>query len=201
MPGLLLQLVHQFGAFGVAAGAALEGEAAVTLGGVLSRQGLFNPVACALAACLGSFLADQLVFWLAASRRESQFVRKIAARPAFARALGWIERRPALFCIAFRFIYGLRIAGPAALGFSRVRFRTFVPLNLISAAVWGATFTFIGYRFGLVAENALAKVLHTRHLAIEASGALAVIMAGLIVVHLRRGRSAPDAPPGGTPER
>lgn len=43
---------------GVGAGAALEGEAAVTLGGVLARQGLFSPVACAVAAKLGSFAAD-----------------------------------------------------------------------------------------------------------------------------------------------
>lgn len=192
MSGLVHHMVHQFGALGVAAGAALEGETAVTVGGVLARQGFFNPIACAVAACFGSFLADQLVFWLAASRRQSAFVRKISAKPAFARALGWIERKPALFCIAFRFIYGLRIAGPAALGFSRVRFRTFVPLNLLSAAVWGATFTYVGYRFGRVFENALARLLHTRHLAVELGVALAFAALVGVVVYLRRSERAED---------
>ena len=36
MTGILMELVHRFGALGVGAGAALEGEAAVTLGGVLA---------------------------------------------------------------------------------------------------------------------------------------------------------------------
>ena len=190
MTGILMELVHRFGALGVGAGAALEGEAAVTLGGVLARQGLFSPIACGASACLGSFLADQLVFWLAASRRETPLLRKITEKRAFARALGWVDRNAVLFCLAFRFIYGLRIAGPAALGISHVRFRVFVPLNFLSAAVWASVFTFVGFRFGMVFRNVIAKALHTPHLAVELGGAVAVALVAVLAAYLWRDNGA-----------
>lgn len=136
------------------------------------------------------------MFWLAASRRESAFVRKITAKRAFGRALRWIDENTLLFCFAFRFIYGLRIAGPAALGVSRVRFRVFVPLNLISAVLWGTVFTFVGYHFGRVFENALGALLPSPHLAVEAGVALAIVLLGGIATYLWRERQ--NAPPDST---
>jgi len=172
--------IHRFGPLGVGIGAALEGETAVVLGGVAARDGLFNPVGGALAACVGSFLADQLVFW--ASRHESHrpFVRERLGMPAVARALGFLERHPRLFCFGFRFVYGFRIAGPAAVGISAVPARTFVVLNAVSAALWGASFTFVGYRFGPALLETLRPLRHIPHLAVEL-GVAAVVLAGLAI--------------------
>lgn len=81
-----------------------------------------------------------------------------------------------------RFLWGLRIALPLALGMSRVRTARFLALNLVSALLWAPVVATLGYAFGaalaahpqlleryelvamiLVAAVALlARVLHRR---------------------------------------
>jgi len=180
----LTTLVHRLGPAGVGLGAALEGETAVVIGGAAARHGLFSPVAAGLAAWAGSFLADQLVFWLAREQRHRSFVERLAAQPKVSRALALIDRHPVPFCCLFRFVYGFRIAGPAAVGFSRVAGRLFVLCNAVSAAVWAALFTFAGYRFGPALLSALRPLLHLPHIWVE----LAVFALALATIWLTRAR-------------
>jgi len=182
---VLNHLIRQLGPLGVALGAALEGETAVALGGVAARSGLFSPVLSAVAASIGSFLADQLVFWMARRERHRPFVRDRLERPAIGRALRFLERHPRLFCFGFRFVYGFRIAGPAAVGISGVPARTFVVLNALSAGAWGAIFTFVGYRFGEAVLDAVRPLVHIPHLALE----LGLFAALLIAVMMWTRRS------------
>ena len=163
MHAFLFRLVHGFGAVGVGLGAGLEGETAVVLGGLAARHGAFSPVAAALAAWLGAFLADQIFFGFGRWQRDGRLVARVAAKPAFARALGLIDRHPLPFCLAFRFVYGFRVAGPVAIGVSHVSARLFLALNLLMAAVWAALFTFVGFRFGHVAEQWARRLLTPGH--------------------------------------
>ena len=162
----LAELVHHFGSIGVGLGAGLEGETAVVVGGIAAHHGLFSPISAWIAAWLGSFIADQCFFLLGRWRRETRWVRAIAAKPVFGRAIGMIERFPIIFCIVFRFIYGMRVAGPIAIGLSRVRVRLFLLLNFVSAGVWAVTFTALGYFFGHAVERLLEKLLSPAHIAI-----------------------------------
>ncbi len=141
-------LFEHYGAVAIALGAGLEGEAAVTAGGFLAHRGLIDPRLAALSAFVGSLAVDQLLFLSSRFHRERAYLQRFLQRRAVARALGLIERRPILFCIVFRFLYGLRIAGPLAIGGSTVPVRRFFPLNVISAAIWAMTFTYLGFRFG-----------------------------------------------------
>lgn len=152
------QLIRVYGAFAIFLGAALEGEAAVTTGGYLAHRHLVDPFWAAAAAFAGSFMADQIVFHFARYHREHRWIQNIRRRPAFARALGFIERRPVAFCMAFRFIYGMRTAGPIAIGVSNVPTRRFVLLNAFSAAIWASIFTFIGFRFGKAFEMLVTRI-------------------------------------------
>ncbi|HET9629176.1 MAG TPA: DedA family protein [Novosphingobium sp.] len=183
--GLLVSLVHRLGVIGVALGAGLEGETAVVLGGTAAQRGLFSPIACAVAAWLGSFLADQFVFWLSREQRQRPFVQKLAGQPRVGRALGVIDRHPWLFCFGFRFVYGFRIAGPAAVGLSAVPGRVFVGWNALSAAVWAAVFTFMGYRFGDALLAAVRPLLHLPHIGVEL-GVVAVVLALLWIGRAKR---------------
>lgn len=149
-------LIRIYGGLAVFLGAALEGEAAVTTGGFLAHRGLIDPYLAFACAFAGSLFADQIVFFLARYHRENRWIGRVRKRPAFARAIHFIETRPRLFCTAFRFIYGMRIAGPIAIGLSQVPTRQFVLLNAMSAALWAAIFTTIGYRFGNVFERILS---------------------------------------------
>jgi len=179
---LLSLLIHRLGPLGVGLGAALEGETAVVIGGALARHGLFHPVAGGLAAWAGSFLADQVVFWVSRRERRRPFVRRLTEKPAVVRAFELIERWPRLFSFGFRFLYGFRIAGPAAAGLSTIPARLFLVLNALSAALWASLFTFAGYRFGPAVVHALRRLLYVPHLGVElaifALAATALLFAG-----------------------
>lgn len=186
MHHLIGHLIHTLGVFGVALAAGLEGETAVVIGGALARHGLFPMPAAAVAAALGSFVADQIFFALGRGGREGRLVQRVRAKPVFARALTLIERHPVAFCLAFRFVYGFRVAGPVAIGVSAVPTRTFVALNLLSASVWGALFTWLGWRFGRAFERVVAMLLTPAHIA----AAIAVVALALLAFLLWRRRRA-----------
>ena len=144
----LIAFVQHYGLAALFLGAGLEGEAAVVAGGLLAHQGLFGLPGACVASAAGSFAADQA--WFAAGRRlrDRAWVKHVMAKPAFARARGALERRPIGFIFAFRFIYGLRTISPVAIGSAGIRPRLFLAVNAVAAAVWGTTFSVVGYLFG-----------------------------------------------------
>jgi membrane protein DedA with SNARE-associated domain len=148
-------VVARYGLAALFLGAGLEGETAVITGGLLAHEGLLSLPGAAACAVLGSFAADQLFFAAGRRYRDRPIVRNVMRRPAFARALRLLERRPVGFILAFRFVYGFRTVSPVAVGTSQVPTATFVPLNLLAATIWGLLFTGIGYLFG----NGLADLL------------------------------------------
>lgn len=81
----LEQLVSDYGAFGLFAGAGLEGETVAMLGGVLAHRGLLDFWTAVLAVAAGSFLTDQIFFLAGRRFRNSSWVRKLQAGPAGAR--------------------------------------------------------------------------------------------------------------------
>lgn len=167
-----------FGPFAIALGAAFEGQTAVIAGGVMARQQILSPAVVVLAAALGSGILDYLLFVLGRGFRHTRWVKKAAAKPAFDRALVLIERYPAGFILSFRFLYGLRAAGPVAVGVSGVSTRKFAVLNAIAAGLWAGVFVALGYAFGPAVMRLLQEIL--AHAAPVAAGAaLAAVVAGL----------------------
>jgi membrane protein DedA with SNARE-associated domain len=181
-------IVARYGLAALFLGAGLEGEAAVVTGGLLAHRGLFPLWAAMLVAASGSFTADQLWFLIGRRFRSSARVRRAQLRPAFAKALAMFERHPVGFIFAFRFIYGFRTISPIAIGTTQVSPRLFVAVNLVSAIVWGAAFTAIGYLFGHGFARLLGRSLpSTPVLVAIVAGVLALL--GLVYV-LRRKRAA-----------
>ena len=80
--------------------------------------------------------------------------------------------------LSVRFLYGLRTAGPIALGALGVPRWKFVLLNLLSAALWATAFALLGYQFG----NALQWWLQDLR-AVE-EGVLIVLLLAAVVVPL-----------------
>jgi membrane protein DedA with SNARE-associated domain len=166
-------LVTRYGLLAIFAGAGVEGEAVVLTGGILARRGLLDPWAVAAAAAVGSWIVDQLWFWIGRAFRDRPWIERIKARPAFARAVRLLERYPVGFIFLFRFIYGLRTVSPIAIGLSKVRSRTFIPLNALAAAIWGPLVAWAGYGFGAALEPLLARFK---------AGALWVVIAAAILI-------------------
>ena len=176
-------LLARYGLPALFLGAGLEGETVVVAGGLMAHAGLVSLPAAMAAAAAGSCLADQLFFLIGRRFREHRLVHWIKAKPAFARAMAWLERYPIGFIFAFRFLYGLRTVSPFAIGTTQVATRTFVMVNIVAAIVWGVTFTAIGYAFGHRFEAWMARVRPSGHTILLV---VAGIVAAAVLAHIGR---------------
>jgi membrane protein DedA with SNARE-associated domain len=166
-------IVARYGLLAVFLGAGIEGEAVVLTAGVLAHRGLLPIWGVAIAASIGSCFADQLWFWMARHYRHARWVERATRRPAFKRALAILEHHLILFTLGFRFIYGMRTVTPIAISASKIRTRTFVLLNIVSAAIWGPIMAWLGYAFGGVID----PWLHGAQTIVLVIGAVAIILA------------------------
>ncbi|EJL31855.1 DedA family protein [Novosphingobium sp. AP12] len=172
-------IVLRYGLLALFLGAGIEGETVVLLGGLLAHRGLIDPVEAALAASGGSFVADQVFFFAGRHFRQSPWLRRIVARPAFANAMDRLERHPTIFILSFRFLYGLRTISPAAAGTSRIRTLHFMALNLVAAAIWGPLFTALGYIFGQGVEAVFGRLRSVEHVVLAGLALASAAYAGL----------------------
>lgn len=150
------QLLQDIGPWAIALGAGLEGETAAIAGGVMAHNRLFPIWAAWLACAFGAFVADEIFFQIGRRFRDRAFVIHIRQRPAFARAVGLIERYPTAFILGFRFTYGLRAVSPVAIGLSAIPLRRFALLNALACLIWAALYTMIGYMFGPTVDRIIA---------------------------------------------
>jgi membrane protein DedA with SNARE-associated domain len=196
----MAELEHYLAAFGPVAilfGAAFEGQTAVIAGGVIARQQLISPFTAMAAAALGSGILDQVLFILGRSFRHTGFVQRVAAKSAFAKALRLIERYPTGFILSFRFLYGLRAAGPVAMGVTQVSTLLFATLNALGAVIWAGVFVGLGFVFGPAVMSVLGAFM--AHMAPFAIGAGVVVVAGGLIFWRWRvwvtsqGREAPKS--------
>src|SRR3954469_23582712 len=142
------EFLRQYGPIGVFLGAAFEGQTAVIVGGLLARQHILNFWVVLTCAAAGSGLIDHLLFVAGRRFRDHRWVRRATEQAAFARALRFIERFPISYTLTFRFIFGLRMASPVAIGVTQVPTWRFAVLNVLGALIWAAVFSGAGYLFG-----------------------------------------------------
>lgn len=148
-----------YGAIGVFLGAAFEGQTAVVVGGLLAKQHLMNLWVVLISAAAGSALIDHLLFVAGRRYRSAKLVVRATGQPAFAKALRFIERYPVGYILVFRFLYGLRLASPIAIGVTKVSGWVFTILNIVAAAIWSAVFVGVGYG----GATALHRLFHGNH--------------------------------------
>lgn len=176
------QFLTQYGPIGIFLGAAFEGQTAVVLGGLLARQrmlSLWVVVTCAMA---GSGIIDQLLFVAGRRFRSHRLVVRAAQQPAFARALSFIERYPVSYILAFRFIFGLRMVSPIAIGVSDMPTWRFTVLNIVGAMIWAGAFAAAGYLFGETVHGVFGR--HTGRWTLLIAGA--ILLVALIFALARR---------------
>ena len=179
-----------YGAIGVFLGAAFEGQTALVVGGVLARQHLLALWLVLASAAAGSGLLDHLLFVAGRRYRSSGLEVRAAQQPAFAKALQFIERFPNSYILVFRFIFGLRLASPIAIGVSQIPTWRFTLLNIAGALLWSGVFTGLGYVFGEAVERVFGR--HAGCWTLIAIGVLVavVLLAWLARLVLRRRQKA-----------
>lgn len=153
------ELIQHYGYLAVAVGTFLEGETVLLLlaGAAASRGHLALPTVIGVAT-LASFAGDQLFFLLGRRHGSRLLARWPSLHARTARARGLLERHHTSVILAVRFLYGLRVAGPIAIGMSGVPWLRFLLLNLAGAIVWAIIVAGVGYGFGQAAARMLGGV-------------------------------------------
>lgn len=141
-------LISHYGYAALVIGSMAEGETITLLGGVAAHQGLLKFPLVIISVALGGMIGDQLLYLLG-RRFGGKLLKRFSHHQARIRkAQRMIQRRPYLFVIGTRFMYGFRVIGPLLIGASRLPPKVFLPLNVLGALVWALIFTTLGYLGG-----------------------------------------------------
>lgn len=141
-------LIQSYGYWAVAFGTFLEGETVLlAAAAAASHDYLRLPIVIAIAAAFG-FLGDQLFFFLGHRYGMRLIARFPSLQPRIARVQALLKRHDAPLILAIRFLYGLRVAGPIAIGTSGVHWARFAVFNFAGAAIWAIVVGSIGYGLG-----------------------------------------------------
>lgn len=136
-----------------------EGETCVIIAGIVASQDYLDWSALFFVAWFGSFLGDQLYFWIG-RRWGTQVLDRIPRwRPGVETALDFLRRYNTGFILSFRFIYGVRNFASFAMGMSGLDPIRFAILNFVAAFVWALSFAGVGYIFGEALEAVLGNVV------------------------------------------
>jgi membrane protein DedA with SNARE-associated domain len=173
------EFLQQYGPIGIFLGAGFEGQTALIVGGILARQHILQLWVVLLCATAGSGIVDHLLFVAGRRFRTHRWVVRATQQVAFARALNFIEKFPISYILAFRFIFGLRVASPIAIGVSQVPTWRFTLLNILGAVIWAGAFTMGGFIFGEAIHDLLGRGHHAGRWTLIAAGGVIVVV-GLI---------------------
>ena len=186
-----VHLLHSYGYLALFIGAFLEGETIVLIAGFLAHQGYLQPVPAALCAFSGSLISDQCMFYLGRWKGNAVLRRFPRLERNAPRARDLLERYETSLILGFRFIYGVRNITPILMGMGRVDHWKFLFLNILSAAIWAASFVAAGYFFGRTLTALLGAHPHAGKLL------LALLVVAVLSVCLWRRMRRRREKPGG----
>lgn len=187
----LAHLLQTYGYAAVFLGTLLEGETLILMAGFAAHQGYLHLPFVVTVAAAGGLLGDQFLFFLGRTRGRQILARYPSLQVPAERALHLLDRYQTPIVFGIRFMYGLRTAGPLAIGMSDVPAPRFIVLNALGAAVWALLFSLIGYAFGHAAETLLGDLQRYEKLALAGVAAIGIAVA--IVRWMRRRRSNAQA--------
>ncbi|MGB7541037.1 MAG: DedA family protein, partial [Burkholderiales bacterium] len=107
----LADLIQTWGYGAVFAGALLEGETLLLLGGFAAHRGHLSLPLVIGVAVLGSFIGDQFYFQLGRRGGARLLARFPRLAPGAARVHALLERHHLPIILSLRFLYGLRTVG------------------------------------------------------------------------------------------
>ena len=154
---MLESLIATYGYLAVLLGTLAEGETALIGGGYAAHHGLLDLIPMMAAAFTGAFAGDQLFFYVG-RRYGTRFVAKRRGwAKHVARTKSLLERHESVVVLSFRFLYGLRVLTPVALGMAGISYPKYLVLTAVSGVMWTALFGFGGYYLGVTMSHLLGN--------------------------------------------
>jgi membrane protein DedA with SNARE-associated domain len=138
-------LLHQYGYALIFLGTLAEGETLLMLGGYFAHRGYLDLPGVIITSFVAAVCGDQLFFHLGRRHAKGLLERFPRLRDKVNLALRRVENHQVKIALCMRFLWGLRIATPVALGLTNMDARRFFWLNLLSAAVWSSVFALVGF--------------------------------------------------------
>jgi membrane protein DedA with SNARE-associated domain len=192
-----IEIVEKWGYLAVLLGSMVEGEVVILTACAMAYMGHLSIFKIAGIAFTGTLLADQSLYYVGhfyGQRLINRFPRlKIPAQKAFR----LLHRWDVWFILSFRFIYGIRIVSPIAIGSSGILPSRFIPLNFISALIWTGVSCTGGYLLGKVFDAIDFSVIERYIFLI--SGGLLILVLGIGYIGWKK-LHHPDHPPKNPPE-
>jgi membrane protein DedA with SNARE-associated domain len=151
-------LLHAYGYPLLFAGVFAEGESLLVLAGYFASRGYLELYGVITTAFVAAVCGDQFFFHLGRRRGKTLLARfpKLAERVNG--ALRRVERNQAKLVLSIRFLWGLRIALPIALGLTTMSARRYFLLDLASAAIWSTAVSLAGFAAGGLISRYLGDV-------------------------------------------
>jgi membrane protein DedA with SNARE-associated domain len=179
-------LIAKYGYAATFAGTLVEGESLLILSGRAAHRDYRSLPLVVVVGALGGALGDIGFFLLGRYYGPGLVARFPRFAPAADRVHDMIERHPAATILGVRFMYGLRTAGPAIIGTTRLTLLEFIPLNVLGALLWSACWAGAGYLLGRVAEHLLGDLARIERELF--GGALLLVVIGVVVANVWLGR-------------
>jgi membrane protein DedA with SNARE-associated domain len=187
----LAPLIEQHGYTITFLGALIEGETVMILAGLAAHRGYLHLPLLAGLAALGSFMGDQMYFFIGRRFGNRLVARFPRLEPGVRHADALLLRYAGAAVIAVRFLYGLRVLGPIAMGMTRLKWRTFLVFNALGAILWSMCWLVVGYLLGELAGLLLGDLRRIEHWLF--AGFAAAALAAVAYLHWRRRATARSA--------
>jgi membrane-associated protein len=164
-------LINTYGIWGIYAiifaesglffGFFLPGDSLLVTAGLLAATLKTGDVHLNLASLLigipiAAILGDQVGYWFGDKVGPALFSRPASRffKPQhLERAHEFLERRGARVIVLARFVPAVRTFTPIAAGATGMRYRVFVPFNVLGGVLWGVGVTLAGYELGSSVKN------------------------------------------------
>lgn len=142
-----MEWIKEYGLWSVLVGAILEGDWVMIAAGGLAHAKLMNPIGAWLIGALGAYIGH--LFFYAVGRflrgKKLFVVNNEKWKPRIERALAMIRNYPVFSIFFLQYIYGMRLAGAIALGFSDMPWFTFLTVQIANCLIWSGVVFSIGY--------------------------------------------------------
>lgn len=187
---MLAQLIADYGYLAVFVGTFFEGETILVLGGFAAHRGYLDIKLVMLAAFVGTFLGDQLYYFIGRRWGIALLAKRPRWRDRSAKAMALLHKYDVIFILSFRFIYGVRSVSPFVIGMSGISPMRFMPLNLLAAFIWAIAVGLLGYFFGAVFERYMDEIKQYEFYILGGIAGIGLLFWGYNVLRGRRRKRA-----------
>jgi membrane-associated protein len=194
-------LINTYGTLGIFAiifaesglffGFFLPGDSLLVTAGLLAATHQSSNVHLNIAALLigipiAAILGDQVGYWFGHHVGPSLFRRpesRFFKPQHLERAKEYIDRRGPRMIVLARFIPAVRTFTPIAAGSTRMKYRLFLPVDILGGLLWGVGVTLAGYTLG-------SRVKHLDRYLVPIVLVVVIVSLIPVAIELRRARAS-----------